>query len=343
MKPNVSQRSARASSPRPERNPEIDVRPRQQGEPHDEPTVSVVVCTYSEARWDDLVACLQSLEKQTLPPTDVHVVVDHNPTLLRRVNELGVTALENRELRGLSGARNTGVQSTRGELVAFLDDDAIADPEWLEHLAHPFADPRVLGTGGYIEPLWMAQSASWFPPEFYWVVGCSHRGMPSSSAPIRNPFGASMCIRRSVFETVGGFHTGMGRTAHAPMGCEETELCIRARQRWPDGRFVYVPDSRVQHRVPSGRTSWRYFVSRCYAEGRSKALVSSSVGTSDALSTERTYTMRTLPIGFLRGVTDALWKRDATGMLRSAAIVAGLTSTVAGYAVGSGPFRASSF
>jgi GT2 family glycosyltransferase len=295
---------------------------------------AVIVCTYTEARWDDLVACVCSLETQSVAPREVIVVVDHNPDLLERVHALGVRAVPNRHGRGLSGARNSGVEETTAPLVAFLDDDAVADAGWMEALVAPFRDERVLGVGGYIEPLWVTAPSRWFPPEFYWVVGCTHRGSPTGLAPIRNPFGASMCMRREIFTTVGFFREGIGRARGAPMGCEETELCIRARQQWPSGTFVFQPASRIQHRVPGERTRWKYFLSRCYAEGLSKALVAASVGAADALATERSYAARVLTAGVLKGCREAVTGKDRSGMLRAAAIVAGLAVTTAGYVNG---------
>lgn len=301
--------------------------------------VSVVICTYADARWPDLVTCLASVRNQTRPPAETVVVVDHNPPLMERVRALGVRAVENCYPRGLSGARNTGVDATCGGLIAFLDDDAVAAPTWLEQLVQPFSDPRVLGVGGMIEPLWEAPPAPWFPPEFYWVLGCTPRGMPDQLAPIRNPFGASMCIRREVFQRVGRFRTGIGRTTLAPMGCEETELCIRARARWTDGQFLFQPDSVVRHRVPEARTRWSYFVARCYAEGLSKAIVSRLVGPSAALSSERRYVVRTLPRGIVAALSDALLRRDPAAPLRAAVIVAGLAITTLGYVNGQRRYR----
>jgi len=94
--------------------------------------------------------------------------------------------------------------------------------------------------------------------------------------------------------------------------------------------MLYDPRVRVQHRVPTSRGRWAYFRSRCYAEGISKALVSRFVGSQDALSSERAYTMRTLPLGVARGLAAAL-QRDLAGPARAAAIVAGLAFTTAGY------------
>jgi GT2 family glycosyltransferase len=300
------------------------------------PDISVVICAYTQERWDDLVAAVESIARQSLPARDVVVVIDHNPRLLARVRaELpGVTAVPNRQARGLSGARNTGVGAARGEAIAFLDDDAEAAPDWLERLAAWFEDESVAGVGAWVEPNWECRPPAWFPREFNWVVGCSYTGLPEKSSPVRNLFGGCMCLRREVFDLVGGFHTAIGRIGGRPLGCEETELCIRLRQRRPEWRLVYEPRARIYHRVPAQRAAWEYFRARCYAEGLSKARMSALVGMHDGLSAERAYTLRTLPRGVARGLTDALSRQDPAGLGRAAAIVAGLGFTAAGFIAG---------
>lgn len=299
--------------------------------------VSVIICTYTENRWDAFVEAVDSVRQQTVPPREIVVVVDHNQALLDRVRREvpGVIAVPNAEARGLSGGRNTGIAVSSGSILAFLDDDATAEPTWLEHMGRSFDNPRVLGGGAFVVPLWLGTPPAWFPEEFYWVVGCSYRGLPTSTAQVRNPFGGSMWVRREVFEEVGGFLHGVGRERGRPMGCEETELSIRARQRWPDRSFVFEPRARIHHQVPADRLRWAYFRSRCYAEGLSKALVSRMAGTKDGLSAERSYTLRTLPLGMLHGVSDAVVRRDRAGLVRAAAIGSGLAFTVAGFLVGS--------
>ena len=93
------------------------------------------------------------------------------------------------------------------------------------------------------------------------------------------------------------------------MGCEETEISIRLRQRRPGARIVYEPAAHVRHLVTPGRGTWSYFFTRCWAEGRSKALLTDLVGSGDGLSSERTYATRTLPLGVLHGLRDALQRR----------------------------------
>jgi glucosyl-dolichyl phosphate glucuronosyltransferase len=296
--------------------------------------VSVVICAYTEARWDDLVAAVESVQQQVVPPEAIIVVVDHNPGLLRRARAglPGAHVVENVERRGLSGARNSGIATAHTQVVAFLDDDAVADPNWLAWLRPAYDDPNVLGAGGSVEPVWSTGRPEWFPREFDWVVGCTYRGMPETVADVRNLIGCNMSLRRAVFERVGGFRPEVGRIGSVPLGCEETELCIRARRHWPSGRFVYDPRARVRHRVPSQRAGYGYFQARCLAEGRSKAMVSRLVGAGDGLTSEWSYTLRVLPRGVLESLKGAASGSDAAGLPRAGAIVAGLALTAAGYA-----------
>jgi GT2 family glycosyltransferase len=295
--------------------------------------VSVVICAYTEQRWDDLCAAVRSVEAQRPSPREIVLVIDHNPALLRRVRQKfpQVLTVENRKERGLSGARSCGIDAARGAILAFLDDDAVAMPGWLAYFARGFEDPAVLTVGGRTEPLWQSDRPRWLPDEFLWVWGCSYRGMPQTTTRVRNTMGGNMAVRREVFDGVGGFRSGLGRVGAAFGGCEETELCIRASQRWPDGIHLYEPRAVIHHRVPDARATWRYFVRRCFGEGRSKAGVSGWVGFRDGLSVERSYASRTLPRGFGLALASAVRHRDVAVAGQAAAIIVGLSAAVAGY------------
>lgn len=298
--------------------------------------ISVVICAYTEARWDDTLAAVESVRRQNYPPVETIVVVDHNPALYERLRESlpDITVTENREGPGLSGGKNTGVSLARGDVIAFLDDDAIADSNWLRFFADSYTDPAVIGIGGLTLPAWDTQRPHWFAEEFDWVVGCAYVGMPRSRGQVRNLHGGNASFRRWVFDIVGGFSNGIGRSAaNRSQGCEETEFCIRLNQRLPGSVLLFDNRAVIWHRVSAERCRFSYFRSRCYAEGRSKALVTASVGAADGLSTERTYVVKTLPLGVLRGCTDVLRGRPE-GLGRSAAIITGLAATVTGFMVG---------
>lgn len=305
----------------------------------DGPRISTVICAYTEDRWPEIVRAVESVQHQERAAFEIVLVVDHNAQLFERARETfdGAIVVENAHPQGLSGARNTGVEATSGDVVAFLDDDAAADPGWLRWLADTYADPDVLGVGGYIDPAWATARPRWWPDEFDWVVGCSYRGLPQGRSEVRNPIGANMSFRRDVLEKAGRFTSGIGRIGTRPLGAEETELSIRARRAFPSGRVMYEPRARVSHLVPAARATTGYFLRRCYAEGLSKAAVSDLVGAEHALASERSYAVRTLGRGVLRDLGDTVRHRDPGPAARAAWIVAGLAVTTAGFIAGKVP------
>lgn len=306
---------------------------------------SVVVSTYDEKRWDDLVSCLRSLEGQTRPPLETIVVVDHNSDLLERARREfpAATVIPNAGPRGLAGARNSGIAATGGEIVAFIDDDARAEPNWLEELEGCISEPATVGAGGALLPLWQGPEPAWFPREFYWVFGCSYTGLPDRLAPVRNPIGANMAMRKSALGEVGGFRQGESEDAPREIRSrgvvraggnvpDDTDLAIRIKQHRPDAVWLYQPKARVLHTVTPERTSLGYFLRRCYEEGVGKANLTRYVGSSDGLSSERRHLLTILPRGVISGLRD-LTRGDGNGALRAAAIVTGILSSAVGFLV----------
>jgi GT2 family glycosyltransferase len=322
-------------------------------------SVAVVVCAYTMDRWDDLAASLRSAAAQSPAPDELLLVVDHNEQLAERaLGELApaITSLRviaNTRKKGLSGARNTALLHVSSDVVAFLDDDARADGDWLATLTVPYENRSVMAVGGSAVPRWpsgrdrpvtLPSAAGPARGELDWVVGCTYHGLPERPAPVRNLMGSNMSFRRSVFVTVGGFSENLGRVGKTPLGCEETELCIRARKAFPASQIVFVPGAVVHHRVSADRLTWSYLRHRCFAEGLSKAAVTLMQGADQALDTERRYATRVLPAGVFRELASVL--RPTTGRrshhLQSAgAIVLGLAWTTLGYLRGSVSLRTS--
>jgi GT2 family glycosyltransferase len=287
--------------------------------------VSVIVCAHSSERTEMLRATLASLLAQSAQPHEIIAVIDHNESLLATISSQypAIRVLANSGQQGLSGARNTGIAAAQGEVVAFIDDDALADPQWLQQLCRHYADPHVMAVGGHIAPIWPQGRPAWFAEEFDWVVGCSYRGQPTTLADIRNLIGCNMSFRRAIFARIGGFSTDLGRAGNDAAGCEETELCIRARRAFPRSRILYAPEALVSHMLAEARTTRSYFKARCRAEGRSKALVVDRAGTADGLSSERAYVTKVLPSGVLRGIADLVLRRDPSGLSRARTILTG--------------------
>jgi hypothetical protein len=299
------------------------------------PAVSVIVCGYTEDRWDDLSRAVRSIREQTEPAREIILVIDHCPGLLRRARAdlAGVSVVPNRLAKGLAGGRNTGLAEAQGDVVAFLDDDAAADPNWIARLADHYAEARVVGVGGLVEPVWESGRPRWFPAELDWVVGCSYRGMRSGRGPVRNFIGANMSFRREVLEDLHGFLTSLGRVGAAPLGGEETELCLRVSQRYPDGVLLHEPTATVSHRVGRQRTGWSYLTARCFAEGLSKAKVARLAGARRALASERSYVRSVVPRGVGRSLAGAA-RGHLTQVVSALALLFAVVVTGFGYVAG---------
>lgn len=308
-----------------------------------EPTATVIICTHASDRWGDLLIGLFALDTQTVRPGRVLVVVDRNPDLMARLHRErpDVEVVANTGSGGVSGARNTGIALADGEVVVFLDDDARPEPRWLELMLAPFADPQVQLVGGRADPVWPQDRPDHLVPELDWLVGCTHRGVPTRRSVVRNPIGASMALRRDLVEQVGGFHDGVSRSGSLPLGCDDTEFAIRVTRARPDSLVVFEPAAVVHHRVGPERTTWSYLRRRARAEGLSKATVAALAGPAAATSVERVYVRRVLPAAMLRELGRGL-RGERAGWQGSAAIVVALALTTYGYVTGSmtGPVRA---
>lgn len=301
--------------------------------------ISVVICAFSEQRWDDICAAIASLEQQSLVPEDVVLVIDYNDRLFERALAAfeQATVIRNTAEKGLSGARNTGIETARGHVILFLDDDATADRRWVENMVAPLQDPGIVAVGGLTLPAWDGGTAPpWFPEEFYWVVGCSYRGLPAHRAQIRNPSGGNSAFRVSSLRECGGFASTLGRVGDKPVGCEETDLSLRIAAAQPQTRMVLARDAVIHHRIPRQRQTTIYFLRRCYWEGVSKAVLAHRLGArAQGLSVERQHALRTLPQGMLLAVAEA-WKRRSPALaLRAGNIPMGLAMAAAGYVAGS--------
>ena len=254
--------------------------------------VSAVVSTYSVDRLGQVLECIKSLKSQTISPREIILVLDPDQDLVsfyesQRLNGVKIIASER---FGLSEARNAGVKNAKGEIIAFIDDDAVAEKNWLEKLVYNYYDPFVVGVGGLIRPLWDGKGPAWFPEELNWIFGCSYKGLPEHKACVRNPIGCNMSFRKSIFEKVGYFRTDIGRFGKKLLGSEEMEFSIRILEKVPDSKIMYEPSAVVYHRVDKSRANLKYLWKRSFCEGVSKALITSSrQNPSTALSTEDRY------------------------------------------------------
>jgi len=295
-------------------------------------TVSVVIAAHTFERCDDLAQAVESAISQQSPPYEVVVAVDNNPDLYEWVSKKlpDVTAVDHRGARGAGSTRNSGAKAAYGNILAFLDDDAIARPNWLQNLITPLDRPDVTGVGGRAEPVWRGPVPKWLPAEFLWVVGASYLGMPKVAAPIRNVWSQNMAVRRADFWKVGGFREGFGKVGLESTACDDTDLCIRMSAA-TGGIWWYEPSAVIGHVVPARRSTPRFFLQRCYTEGKGKADMAVLLGPSGRLQDERRHATKTLPRGLQRELWQAVSHQEFGAFQRATAMAVGLGAASAGY------------
>ena len=259
----------------------------------------MVISTYSIDRSSYVLACIKSLEKQVLLPNEIFLVLDPDENLIefyksRVPRDVKIIVSEG---YGLSNARNTGVKIATGEIITFIDDDAVAEKNWLKNLVINYDNPHVVGVGGHIRPLWENGRPFWFPEELDWIIGCSYKGFPDSKTFIRNPIGCNMSFKKQIFKRVGYFRNTIGRVGKMLIGSEEMEFSLRILEKIPRAKIIYDPSAIVYHMVSKNRTNLKYLIKRSFFEGVSKALISDCISNpSKVLSTEYNYLRHLLTV-----------------------------------------------
>lgn len=270
--------------------------------------VSVVVCTYSMDRLDPFFEAVDSVLAQTHDPLEVVLVVDGNDEVFGHVEDRYGPGSEaaigfqgeillhcNDENRGISYSRTKGAELASGDVVAFIDDDGVAEPEWIETLVGTYRRTGALAVGGYVAPDWVTEKPDFFPAEFYWLVGCTEKGFADHMEEVRNTYGSNISYKREIFLSVGGYDPNTGRKGDRHIQAHEAPVGIRLRERYGRG-VVYDRNAVVHHKLFDYRGEFRWLVFRSFWQGYSKRIM--SVLYPDSQGDESTFLL-TLLFSFL--------------------------------------------
>jgi glycosyltransferase involved in cell wall biosynthesis len=250
-----------------------------------DPQISAIICTHNRHTY--LGAAIDSLLVQDFPDNFEIVVVDNASndfaepdSLISRTRQVVEARLPNRHLKyvwepelGLSVARNTGARVATSEILAYLDDDAIAESNWLRVLHAAYQHNQKLAVaGGKVHLLWPEGVCppNWLSPGLAQNLGAYDLGETcvSVTAAGLTPRGVNYSIRRSFLEQIGGFDVKLGRVGKKLLSNEElraTELALELG--W---QVVYLPEAVVFHNVAPSRLSKAWFVERGWWQGISE-------------------------------------------------------------------------
>jgi glycosyltransferase involved in cell wall biosynthesis len=241
--------------------------------------ISVILCTYNRCR--SLSQALESVAASVLPESvgwEVLVVDNNSPDRTREVVEDSCRRYPGRfrylfePRQGKSYALNTGIRETKGEILAFMDDDVTVEPTWLGNLTANLHDGEWVGAGGRILPERTFSPPRWLaiegPYEMGGVLALFNRGDKPGELDWA-PYGTNMAFRRTMFEEYGGFRTDLGRSGDDLMGGEDTEFGRRLVAA--SERLRYEPSAVVYHAVAERRLRKQYFLDWYFNFGRSLA------------------------------------------------------------------------
>lgn len=239
--------------------------------------VTVAICTHNRAR--DTGEAIESVLDQSFDKEEIEIVVIDNRSTdntAEVVNDLKLRhgsrvryILENK--LGLSVARNRAIREANGEYILFLDDDALASRDWVQHIVDVFESDPVIGcVGGRIDPIWETEEPDWIPEEHravFTILDYSSevKEMPSPAIP----YGANVAFKTSVFEHMKPFREDLGRVGKNLLSSEESELIARLRERY---KVYYTPFAPVQHKIAKERTTKKWFLKRIFWQGVSDAV-----------------------------------------------------------------------
>jgi glycosyltransferase involved in cell wall biosynthesis len=239
--------------------------------------ITAILCTYNRCR--SLAKALDSLAASILSETiewEV-LVVDNNSSdqtkqvvedICRRYPGRFRYLFESRQ--GKSYALNAGIRESRGEILAFVDDDVTVKPTWLQNLTSALHDGQWGGSGGRILP-----APGFSPPRWLALDGprslagalyayCDPGDVPGDLKD--PPYGANMAFRREMFAKYGGFRTDLGRSSGCLLSHEDTEF---GRRLMAGGeRLRYVPTAVVNHEIHQYRVRKEFFLEWWFGFGR---------------------------------------------------------------------------
>jgi GT2 family glycosyltransferase len=232
--------------------------------------VSTIVCTTHR---NTLAKCLKSLSRQTYDNYEV-IVIGINQQSVDLVSEFDFKFILS-PIANSSFQRNLGINEAKGDIIAFIDDDAIADKEWLKILTKHYDDKDVVCVGGKIIPKFLVKPPDFLKqlPEGMFKGFMSETLLRFDEATIIDKpllWGCNLSFRKNIFDNVGMFDENLGRTREKLISEDETELQRRILKK--GFKLIYEPNAIVTHIIDKQKLTKKWFLERSFWQGYSEIL-----------------------------------------------------------------------
>jgi glycosyltransferase involved in cell wall biosynthesis len=234
--------------------------------------------------------CLKSLQQQTIGSGAFDILVvdscgttETGDQLAAMVAEVSNARLLRADQPGVSTARNLGMRESAADFVAYIDDDALAAPDWLACMREVIAmhPPWPGVVGGRVLPVWERPLPDWWPPSLRGVLSIIEwegRGeYRTAQVPAKlEPYGVNMAVQRLPLLEAGGFPEHLGRFAGLLLSDEDVQVAWQLQDRgyraWYDSRIV------VRHQIQGRRMNPAWLLDRLYWQGMSTVATRRSLG-----------------------------------------------------------------
>lgn len=236
---------------------------------------SVIIPTFG-TRPDYLTDVLRTVKEQNFPAEEYEIlVIDNNPnssvlSIIENVNNTMPNGAVMQHIKepeiGLSRARNTGAQKAKGDIVIYIGDDVLLNPDWLGAILEPFSDPNVACSGGKLIAKWEAPIPEWFSQLKHMALGMLDLGDKTKVLNGEQVWGDNMAVRKTVLLEVGGFNPdiyGYGDKDHLWFS-GDGECGLEDKISELKYKIIYEPRAWLYHRVPASRTTEEYFYKRTF-------------------------------------------------------------------------------
>lgn len=244
------------------------------------PLISVAIISYSMDRYEDVIELLHSIEIQTYTNLEVILVIGKSDELYRKLVEyinteikLNIKTIFNNKDWALSSQRNIGAKEAKGEIIAFVDDDAIVFTDWAYNVAQSFTNDSIIGVTGPAFPLWDEHRFNaLLPDELSWIVSCTNWCDWNTIRNVRNVWGMNMAFKKESFERCGYFKTSLGLKGKTGPIAEEVEFSLRVKSA-TNKNIIFNPNVKVYHKVKTYRFNHKYIAQRSYWMGFSRIYI----------------------------------------------------------------------